>query len=285
MHAVELENLSYIYFPGTVYEKMALANISLTVSRGELLGIVGANGSGKSTLLQHLNGLLTPARGSVKIFGRVTSDKQYRNELWKEVGLVFQYPEQQLFEATVFDEVSYGPRNLGLNSAEIERRVLRALQDVGLDPTAVFELSPVTLSGGIRRRVAIASVLALQPKILVLDEPTAGLDPLGRETVLEVLTNLRRAGVTVVMVSHNLKEVLAISDKIAFLVKGALVDWGTPRELVGRQGLAKIPGIALPDYLQVIYGLAEGNRQINTWVTSLTEVEDELDRLLRRVNI
>jgi energy-coupling factor transport system ATP-binding protein len=165
---IDIKDLSYVYLPGTPYEQQALKDINMVLNQGELLGLFGGNGSGKSTLAKLLNGLLYPSRGKVRVCGIDTSIKELRNELWKKVGLVFQYPEQQIFEANIYDEVAYGPRNLGLKEAEVKSRVYQALEKVGLLPETLVNLSPVKLSGGVRRRIAIAGVLALEPEILIM---------------------------------------------------------------------------------------------------------------------
>ncbi|TWH51610.1 energy-coupling factor transporter ATPase [Sporomusa sp. KB1] len=280
MPIIEVENVSYVYCPGTPYEKKAVDNVTLSVNQGEFLGIVGTNGSGKSTLVQHFNGLLAATSGQVSICGQDTAHKQSRNELWRKVGLVFQYPEQQLFEDTVFADVAYGPRNLGLDAGEVAYRTSRALARVGLD-SAVAELPPVCLSGGLRRRVAIASVLAMQPEILVLDEPTAGLDPGGREIVLQLIKKLQQEDhTTVVMISHSLQDVITLADNIAVMEQGKLIMHGHPREVLAQSGLRKVAGIILPDFLQVIFSLAARGKAVNTGITTLEEAEAEIVKIL-----
>lgn len=280
MPVIDVKNLSYTYYPGTPYEKKALEKITLSVNQGEFLGIVGANGSGKSTLIQHFNGLLSPAEGTIHICGEEISTK-HSNGLWKKVGLVFQYPEQQLFEATVFDDVGYGPRNLGLNKQEVQDRTVQALKKVGLEPEAVAELPPSRLSGGLRRRVAIAGVLSIQPEILVLDEPTAGLDTLGRDTFLTLLKKLHQEdGITVVMVSHSIKEIISLADRIAVLEKGKLIAHGKPQEVLSQKTLQHIPSILLPDYLQLIHNLAERGKKVQTGISTLEEAAGEIAKLL-----
>ncbi|CQR70106.1 Energy-coupling factor transporter ATP-binding protein EcfA2 [Sporomusa ovata DSM 2662] len=280
MPIIEVKNVDYVYCPGTPYEKKAVDNVTLSVSQGEFLGIVGANGSGKSTLVQHFNGLLAATSGQVSICGQDTAHKQSRNELWRKVGLVFQYPEQQLFEDTVFADVAYGPRNLGLDAGEVAHRTSRALAKVGLD-SAVAGLPSVCLSGGLRRRVAIASVLAMQPEILVLDEPTAGLDPGGREVVLQLIKKLQQEDhTTVVMISHSLQDVITLADNIAVLEQGKLILYGHPREVLAQSGLRKVAGIILPDFLQVIFALAARGKSVNTGITTLEEAEAEIVKVL-----
>lgn len=281
MPIIDVKNVNYIYCPGTPYEKKALDNITISVKRGEFLGIVGANGSGKSTLVQHFNGLLGATSGQVIICGQDTSLKQYRNELWKKVGLVFQYPEQQLFEDTVGEDIAYGPKNLGLDPEEIEHRTIQALVKVGLDPS-VAKLPPVCLSGGLRRRVAIAGVLAMQPEILVLDEPTAGLDPCGRDVILKLVKRLQQEDhITVVMISHSLKDIITLADNIAVLEKGKLVMHGPAKEVFAQQEFRKVAGILLPDFMQVMFALAEGGKPVHTGITTVDEAETEIRKLLK----
>jgi len=281
MPIIDVKNLTHTYLPGTPYEKKALDDITLSVNQGEFLGIVGANGSGKSTLIQHFNGLLSPTAGQVTVCGRDTSVKQHRNELWKKVGLVFQYPEQQLFEATVFDDVSYGPRNLGLSSPEVERRTVEALKKVGLEPDTVAGLSPICLSGGLRRRVAIAGVLAMKPEVLVLDEPTAGLDHPGREMILELIKKLQREEhITIVMVSHSIREIILLAGRIAVLEKGRLIAYGDTKEVLRQKDFQTLPGVVLPDYLQLIYALAGRGKSVNPGIITLAEAELEIAKLL-----
>ncbi|OPX88839.1 MAG: Energy-coupling factor transporter ATP-binding protein EcfA2 [Pelotomaculum sp. PtaB.Bin104] len=281
MSIIEVKNLSYTYNPGTPYEKKALNGINLSVQKGDFFGIVGANGSGKTTLVQQFNGLLTPGEGQVLVGGKDTMDEQYARTLWKKVGMVFQYPEQQLFESTVFEDVSYGPRNLGLDKQEIEKRVIEALRLVGLEPDEVAAQPPICLSGGLRRRVAIAGVLAIRPEILVLDEPAAGLDPAGRDMILQLLQRLQQEyGVTVIMISHSIRDIINLTGRMAVLDGGSLVAAGTPKEILSRKDFRELPDILLPDYLQLMYDLAARGQKVNTGVVTLAEAEREIRRLL-----
>lgn len=282
MSIIKVKNVDFCYCPSTPYEKKALNNISLNVEQGEFLGIVGANGSGKSTLAQLFNGLLCPTKGTITVSGKDTSEKQNRNELWKKVGLVFQYPEKQLFEANVYDDVAYGPRNLGLNPSEVDKRTVAALLKVGLDPSEFRNLPPLCLSGGTRRRVAIAGVLALEPEVLVLDEPTAGLDAPGREMILGLIKQMQvEDRITVIMISHNLREIISMADKIAVLEKGELACFGTPREVAAQLYLGNFTGIIVPDYLRIVYTLAQQGNSVRTDITGQAEAELELVRLLK----
>lgn len=230
--SIVIENLSYVYSPKTPFEHKALDNISLTVEDGDFLGIIGATGSGKSTFIQHLNGLIKLTSGKITVDGIELHNKPDLKKLRAEVGMVFQYPEYQLFDETVEKDVSFGPKNLGLKKDEIAERVKEAVETVGLDYEEFKERSPFELSGGQKRRVAIAGVIAMRPKILVLDEPTAGLDPVGRIEMFDLIAKLKETTVkTIIMVSHNMDEISDVANKIAVLEHGKLCFHGTPKEL------------------------------------------------------
>lgn len=277
---IEIKALDYTYLPGSPYEHHALKNINLSLDQGEFLGIFGANGSGKSTLAQHFNGLLCPTSGTVNVCQMDTADKKLRQALWKKVSLVFQYPEHQIFQITVYDEVAYGPRNLGVSETEVKDRVNLALQKVGLIPEITAQLTPFSLSGGMRRRVAIAGMLALNPEILVLDEPMAGLDPLGRKLILDIIKTRRDNNETTVMISHNLQEIIAIADKIAILDRGSLAFFGDVKQLLADSDLLAHYRLELPGYLQVVYALAARGVSVNTKISSMAEAEQEIAKLL-----
>lgn len=230
--SIVIENLSYVYSPKTPFEHKALDNISLTVEDGDFLGIIGATGSGKSTFIQHLNGLIKLTSGKITVDGIELHNKPDLKKLRAEVGMVFQYPEYQLFDETVEKDVSFGPKNLGLKKDEIAERVKEAVETVGLDYEQFKERSPFELSGGQKRRVAIAGVIAMRPQILVLDEPTAGLDPVGRIEMFDLIAKLKETTVkTIIMVSHNMDEISEVANKIAVLEHGKLRFHGTPKEL------------------------------------------------------
>lgn len=276
---IEVRDLDYTYLPGSPYEHRALEKISFSLKQGEFLGIFGPNGSGKSTLAQHFNGLLHPTRGTVEICNMDTADKKLRRELWKKVSLVFQYPEQQIFQITVYDEIAYGPRNLGIDENEVKKRVRSALQKVGLIPENTEHLTPVSLSGGMKRRVAIAGMLALNPEILILDEPMAGLDALGRNLILDIIKNRKDNNETTIMISHSLKEIIALADKIAIMDKGALVFFGGAKELLKNTDLLARYHLELPEHLQLVYAVAERGYSINTNINSMTEAALEISKL------
>lgn len=222
--AIEVKNLKYTYSKGLPYEKEALISVDMIVYEGEAVGVLGHTGSGKSTLIQHLNGILIPESGEVNIFGeKVTNDKKFLKNLRRIVGIVFQFPEDELFAETVYEDIAFGPKNLGLTKEEIDERVLTSLRDVGLNES-YLDRSPFSLSGGEKRRVAIASVLSMRPKILVLDEPTSGLDPIGREEILKLIRKLRdEKKVTILLVSHSMEDVLSLVDRVYILNNGKVV--------------------------------------------------------------
>lgn len=229
---IEIKHLDHIYMPGSPFETKALDDVTLTIGDGEFVGLIGHTGSGKSTLVQHLNGLMKPDHGSVIVDGMDVSDKNTDlREIRRRVGLVFQYPEHQLFEETVRKDVSFGPRNLGCSEQEIEERVVKACHQVGLSDEKL-DMSPFDLSGGNKRRVAIAGVLAMRPRVLVLDEPTAGLDPRGRNELLELIRRLHdEEGNTIVMVSHSMDDISALAQRIIVMNEGRVAMDGTPREV------------------------------------------------------
>ena len=231
--SIELQTISYTYMPGTPYCRDALLDVSLTIERGEFIGIIGHTGSGKSTLVQHLNGLLRPTAGTVSLDGvSMHERKQALKSVRQKVGMVFQYPEHQLFEETVFDDVAFGPRNLGLSVDEVQERVETALTCVGLNFSEIAKRSPFRLSGGQMRRVAIAGVIALQPEYLVLDEPSAGLDPCGRDEIYaQILQLYRNTGMAVVLVTHNMEDVARMAKRLLVMDHGRIRFDGPPVDL------------------------------------------------------
>ena len=260
---IELTQLSHTYLPGSALAYPALGDISLTIQDGEFLGIIGHTGSGKSTLIQHLNGLLLPTSGCVLVDGLDTREKKLRKQIRSLVGMVFQYPEYQLFEETVARDVAFGPKNMGLEEAEIETRVTEALRLVGLTPSEFAEKSPFELSGGEKRRAALAGILAMRPKYLVLDEPMAGLDPRGRREILALIESLRRDfGTGIVMVSHSMDDVAMYADRIAVLDKGGLYMVGTPQEVFSHSAELLDMGLNLPQATQLVRALRERGIEI-----------------------
>lgn len=228
---IKIEKVSYIYSPGTPFEIKALNDISLSIEDKSFTAIIGQTGSGKSTLIQHFNGLIVPTEGTVIINNVTTEDKKDRKKIRTQVGIVFQYPEHQLFEETVFEDVAYGPKNMGFDEGEVKRRVEEALLSVGLE-LDLLDKSPFDLSGGQMRRVAMAGVLAMKPKILILDEPTAGLDPQTRKNVLNLIKDLRENhDITIIIVTHDMEEVANFADRVIVLHKGKIVIDGKPRDV------------------------------------------------------
>jgi len=251
-----IEQLSHTYLPGSQLAYPALSDISLTIQDGEFLGIIGHTGSGKSTLIQHLNGLLLPTAGSVLVDGLDTREKKIRKKIRSLVGMVFQYPEYQLFEETVERDVAFGPKNMGLDEAEIATRVSEAMQLVGLNPSEFAEKSPFELSGGEKRRAALAGILAMRPKYLVLDEPMAGLDPRGRREILALIESLRRDfGTGIVMVSHSMDDVAMYADRIAVLDQGSLFLVDSPEAVFSHSAELLEMGLNLPQATQLVRAL------------------------------
>ena len=253
---LEVKNLTYIYSAGTPFEHKALDNVSFSVHRGEFIGIIGHTGSGKSTLMQQLNGLLKPTSGSVLLDGRdIWADKQQTRQARFRVGLVFQYPEYQLFEETVYRDIAFGPKNMGLSDEEIQRRVLEAAGFVGITQQQL-QVSPFDLSGGQKRRVAIAGVIAMEPEVLILDEPTAGLDPVGRAEILQNIENYRKAkNATVMMVSHSMEDVARLTDRLLVMNGSKLAMDGPPQEIFSHAQELLDMGLSIPQVTQVFLHL------------------------------
>lgn len=229
---LEIKNLSHIYNPGTPFSRAALDDVSFSIKKGEFICIIGHTGSGKSTLIQHLNALLKPTSGSILLDGEdIFADKSKLKTIRQRVGLVFQYPEHQLFEETIYKDVAFGPGNLGLSAEEVDARVIEALQLVGM-PKETYTKSPFELSGGQKRRAAIAGVLAMKPDVLILDEPTAGLDPAGRDAILSQIAKMHKTvGNTVILISHNMEDVSRLADRIIVMAEGKIFLSGTPSEV------------------------------------------------------
>ncbi|MDO4866444.1 MAG: energy-coupling factor transporter ATPase [Clostridia bacterium] len=278
---IEIKKLTHVYMPGTPFEARALNEVSLSIRDGEFIGIIGHTGSGKSTLISHFNGLERTQPGVVFVNGLDLGAKDTDMiAVRRVVGLVFQYPEYQLFEETVAKDIAFGPRNLGLDEAEIERRVAHAIEQVGLDASAA-EKSPFELSGGQKRRVAIAGVLAMQPSILVLDEPAAGLDPAGRRDMLDLVKSIHASGVTVVMVSHSMDDVGRLCDRLYVLNKGEIAFSGTPAEVfVHDQRLHEI-GLDVPECAKLARKLREAGYDMPE---GIYRMEDVRDAILRNLN-
>lgn len=255
---LEIKNLTYTYSAGTPFEHTALDNISFQVNRGEFIGIIGHTGSGKSTLMQQLNGLLKPTAGTVMLDGKdIWSDKKLTRQARFRVGLVFQYPEYQLFEETVYQDIAFGPRNMGLDEKEIDRRVREAAGFVGLSEQQLL-VSPFDLSGGQKRRVAIAGVIAMEPEVLILDEPTAGLDPVGRADILGNIQSYRKAkNATIMMVSHSMEDVARLTDRLLVLNGSKLAMQGSPVEVFAHAEQLKQMGLSIPQVTQIFLHLRD----------------------------
>ena len=277
MLAVELKDLTYTYSVKTPFEKRALDRVNLAVEEGEFVGLIGATGSGKSTLIQHLNGLVKVQEGEVRVAGMNASDKKTLKSLRFTVGMVFQYPEYQLFEDTVAKDVAFGPKNMKLEKDEIDRRVRRAMEVVGLPYSEFAERSPFELSGGEKRRAAIAGVIAMEPKILVLDEPVAGLDPVGRREILALVKKLHEeVSPTVIMVSHYMDDIAEMADRIVALKDGRVVADGTPAEVFGAREELAAAVLALPTAARIVDRLAARGISLPRTIVTARELADAL---------
>ena len=277
---LEIQNLSHVYSEGTPFEHAAIRDLSLSVERGEFIGLIGHTGSGKSTLIQHLNGLLKPTSGKILYNGEdIWKDAKFTRQIRYHVGLVFQYPEDQLFEETVFRDIAFGPKNMGLPEAEIRARVLRAAGFVGISE-AELEKSPFDLSGGQKRRVAIAGVIAMEPEVLILDEPTAGLDPAGRESILQNIRDYQKAqNATVIMVSHSMEEIASNVTRLVVMNDGRIARTGTPCEVFTHaQELMEI-GLDVPQVTRVFLRLRELGLDVDTSVFTVEQAKEAFLRM------
>ena len=277
--SIALEHVNYIYSPGTAYEKRALNDISLEIGQGQFVGIIGHTGSGKSTLIQHLNGLMKATSGDILYDGQSIYAEGYdMRKLRSQVGLVFQYPEHQLFEVDVISDVCFGPKNQGLSEEESEKNAREALELVGF-PEKYYKQSPFELSGGQKRRVAIAGVLAMKPKVLILDEPTAGLAPKGRDEILDQIAKLHKeTGMTVVLVSHSMEDVARYVDRIIVMNKGEKMLDSTPKEVFRHYKELEEVGLAAPQVSYVLLGLIDGGFDVSPDATTIEEAADEIMR-------
>ena len=278
---LKLENVSYVYSPDTAYERKALKDINLDIYEGQFIGVIGHTGSGKSTMIQHLNGLIRATSGALYYQGEnIYAEKYNLRELRNNVGLVFQYPEHQLFEVDVLSDVCFGPKNQGLSEEECRERALEALQLVGL-PEKYYESSPFDLSGGQKRRVAIAGVLAMKPKVLVLDEPTAGLDPKGRDEILDQIAYLQKEGdLTVILVSHSMEDIAKYVDRIVVMNKGSKMYDGTPKEVFAKYRELEKVGLAAPQVTYIMHALAAKGVPVNVEATTIGEAASEIAMVL-----
>jgi energy-coupling factor transport system ATP-binding protein len=280
---VKVENLTHVYMKDTVFEHVAIDNISFEIQDGEFIGLIGHTGSGKSTLIQHLNGLLKPTSGKVFIDGEELGSKEVQmKKIRQKVGLVFQYPEYQLFEETVYKDVAFGPRNLGLKEDEVEERVRKAIELVGLDFDSISSVSPFELSGGQKRRVAIAGVLAMEPKVLILDEPAAGLDPRGRDEILRGFKILHETQkITVVLVSHSMEDIANLVDKVLVMNRGKIAFFDTPRNVFKEADTLEKIGLGVPQVTYLVRELRKKGFSIKDCI-NVDEAKNELLKLFKR---
>lgn len=281
--SIKVEHLTHIYDKGMPSESVALDDVSFTAEDGQFIGIIGHTGSGKSTLLQHLNGLLKPDEGTVTVGNvDITQPGISMVEIRKRIGLVFQYPEYQLFEETVAKDVAFGPKNLGLPETEIEERVKEAIELVGLDYETVKDRSPFELSGGQKRRVAIAGVVAMRPEVLILDEPTAGLDPKAHKDVLNMVEEVhRRTGNITIFVSHNMADIARLSDKILVIHNGKLVTKGSPKEVFSQKETLRSVGLDLPPVTEFTEGLRERGINLSATILDVDEAAAQIAEYLK----
>ena len=281
--AIEIKNLNHIYGQDTVFEQYALKDVNLTISDGEFIGLIGHTGSGKSTLTQHLNGLLKASSGDILYNGESIYKEGYSMKtLRSKVGLVFQYPEHQLFEVDVFSDVCFGPKNLGLTQEEVQKRAKEALDLVGL-AESVYKQSPFELSGGQKRRVAIAGVLAMKPEVLILDVPTAGLDPKGRDDILGLIAELHeKQGMTIILVSHSMEDVAKYVSRLVVMNHGEKVFDGTPKEVFRHYKELENIGLAAPQITYVVHALRERGIPVSEDVTTVEEARDEILKLWKK---
>ncbi|MDD7035281.1 MAG: energy-coupling factor transporter ATPase [Firmicutes bacterium] len=277
-----LDKVNYVYSEGSGFEKKALDDVSLTIDKGEFIGLIGHTGSGKSTLTQHLNGLLRATSGNIYYDGQDIYEKGFvMKNLRSKVGLVFQYPEHQLFESDVFTDVCFGPKNLGLDKKETELRAFQALEMVGF-PKELFYNSPFELSGGQKRRVAIAGVIAMKPEVLVLDEPTAGLNPKAHRDVLDMVTEIhRRENNITVLVSHNMNDIAALCDKVLVMDHGQLLMEGTPAQVFSREEELRSVGLALPDSMEIVSRLRDRGMNIEKACLTIEDAAEAIAEILK----
>lgn len=281
--AIILDKVSYVYEKGTAMEMAALKDVNLVIPDGQFIGLIGHTGSGKSTLVQHLNGLMQPTSGNIYYNGEDINEDGYdKKTLRSKVGLVFQYPEHQLFEIDVFKDVCFGPKNMGLDEKEVQLRAYAALKQVGLEDEYFYQ-SPFDLSGGQKRRVAIAGVLAMKPDVLILDEPTAGLDPKGRDEILDQIAALREEmGITVILVSHSMEDVAKYVDRIIVMNQGSVMYDDEPKNVFGHYKELEGVGLAAPQVTYIMQELKKRGLSVNTDVITIEEAKKEILKALNR---
>lgn len=283
--SIKIENLTHIYMPKSPFEKIALDNVSLDIKDGEFVALIGHTGSGKSTLIQHFNGLLEATSGKIIVDGvDITAKKAKLTDIRKKVGLVFQYPEYQIFEETIAKDIEFGPRNLGLSEEEIHSRVVKAMEMVGLDYELYKDRSPFDLSGGQKRRVAIAGVVAMKPTTLILDEPTAGLDPKGRDDILDQISKLHKDyNMTIVIVSHSMEDVAKIAQRIIVMNNGTVALQGTPAEVFREVDTLEQIGLGVPQVTYLVRALREKGFDLSDNIFTIEEAKKELLSILKNI--
>lgn len=280
--SIELKNITYTYSPGTAYEIHALKDVNVEIPDGQFIGVIGHTGSGKSTLIQHLNALIRPTSGTVLYNGEDVWEEKYdRRNLRSQIGLVFQYPEHQLFESDVLSDVCFGPMNQGMSREEAEAEAKKALLQVGFKEKN-FSKSPFELSGGQKKRVAIAGVLAMNPKILILDEPTAGLDPKGRDEILDQISELHKArGITIILVSHSMEDVAKYVERLIVVNRGQIAFDDTPREVFSHYQELEAMGLAAPQITYIMHALKQKGLKVDPNATTVEEARDDILRALK----
>ncbi|MDU5099211.1 MAG: energy-coupling factor transporter ATPase [Peptoniphilus grossensis] len=286
MSLIEIKNLTHIYSEGLPFEKKAIDDINLKIEENEFIGLIGHTGSGKSTFIQHLNGLLKPSSGEIIVDGmKVDKSSSNLTELRKKIGLVFQYPEYQLFEETIERDIAFGPGNLDLSEEEVLRRVKSSMDSVGLDYETYKDKSPFELSGGLKRRVAIAGVLAMEPKVLILDEPTAGLDPRGRDEILSEIKSIHeKRKITVILVSHSMEDVAKIAERIIVMDRGKVFLDSNPREIFRNEDKLLSVGLGIPQITSLMRTLKKKGLDINEDSITVEEAKESLIKYLRGVS-
>jgi energy-coupling factor transport system ATP-binding protein len=281
--SIKIENVTHIYMPKSPFEKVALDNVSLDIRDGEFVALIGHTGSGKSTLIQHFNGLLEATSGKIIIDGIDITDKKAKlTNIRKKVGLVFQYPEYQIFEETIAKDIEFGPRNLGLSDEEIHNRVIEAMDMVGLDYETYKDKSPFDLSGGQKRRVAIAGVIAMKPTTLILDEPTAGLDPKGRDDILDQISKLHKDyNMTIIIVSHSMEDVAKIAERIIVMNDGKVALQGTPAEVFKEVDMLEKIGLGVPQVTYLVRELRKKGFDLSDNIFTIEEAKKEILSILK----
>ena len=281
--SIVINNLRYVYNEGTPFESVAIDDVSLEIKDGDFVGLMGHTGSGKSTLIQHLNGLIKPTGGSIIINGMdITQKGVSLVDVRKKVGLVFQYPEYQLFEETIFKDIAFGPEKLGLSESEVEERVIEAMNMVGLDPEKSRDKSPFELSGGQKRRVAIAGVIAMKPEVLILDEPTAGLDPHGRDEILDQIKEIHRKNrTTIILVSHSMEDMSRLADTLIVMNRGKVEFTGTPKEVFRHEKRLHEIGLGVPKVVTLMNELRSRGYDIEPDIITMAQAKEQILRLIR----